>query len=84
MYRTLIIQLCQGKDSFPFYGTFKFIQQKVEKTQKSPKKNKLRKLKNLLKLKFAQLFFFFFFFYSASVFMCIHVCTWIRMLNQAY
>ncbi len=23
MYRTLIIQLCQGKDSFPFYGTFK-------------------------------------------------------------
>ncbi len=22
MYRTLIIQLCQGKDSFPFYGTF--------------------------------------------------------------
>ncbi len=23
MYKTLIIQLCQGKDSFPFYGTFK-------------------------------------------------------------
>ncbi len=23
MYRTLIIQLCQGKYSFPFYGTFK-------------------------------------------------------------
>ncbi len=23
MYRTLIIQLCQGKDSFQFYGTFK-------------------------------------------------------------
>ncbi len=23
MYRTLIIQLCQSKDSFPFYGTFK-------------------------------------------------------------
>ncbi len=23
-YRTLIIQLCQDKDSFPFYGTFNF------------------------------------------------------------
>ncbi len=23
LYRTLIIQLCQGKYSFPFYGTFK-------------------------------------------------------------
>ncbi len=23
LYRTLIIQLCQDKDSFPFYGTFK-------------------------------------------------------------
>ncbi len=22
MYRTLIIRLCHGKDSFPFYGTF--------------------------------------------------------------
>ncbi len=22
MHRTLIIQLCQGKDSFPFYGTY--------------------------------------------------------------
>ncbi len=25
MYRTVIIQLCQGKYSFPFYGTFKII-----------------------------------------------------------
>ncbi len=25
--RTLIIQLCQGKDSFPFYGTFKSVEQ---------------------------------------------------------
>ncbi len=25
-YRTLIIQLCQGKDSFPFYDTFKYLQ----------------------------------------------------------
>ncbi len=23
MYRTVIIELCQGKDSFSFYGTFK-------------------------------------------------------------
>ncbi len=22
-YRTIIIELCQDKDSFPFYGTFK-------------------------------------------------------------
>ncbi len=26
MYRTVIIQLCQGKDSFPFYGTFKYFE----------------------------------------------------------
>ncbi len=25
MYITLIIQLCQGKDSFPFYGTLKIV-----------------------------------------------------------
>ncbi len=32
MNRTLIIQLCQGKDSFPFYGTFNVFLSLVEAT----------------------------------------------------
>ncbi len=59
MYKTLIIQLYQGKYSFPFYGTFKYDLTNVIRAQ-------ARKAQG--PIDFVRILFFFFFFDYPGIF----------------
>ncbi len=54
-YRTLIIQLCQDKDSFPFYGTFKaFNSHQKSRRAHAIMQDTLHKISQLDSTKFAR------------------------------